>query len=94
MELYGNVGPFELTPADLSDFKAAEDAHMVAREKFDQEMLTWKFDNELYESKQEAYDKQQLLIAEGDGDLVEEEMLEPEAPVRPVLESKAPKKLA
>jgi hypothetical protein len=43
-------------------------------------MLTYKFDHELYESKQEEYDKQQKLIAEGDGDLVEEEMVEPVEP--------------
>jgi len=57
-------------------------------------MLTYKFDHELYESKQEEYDKQQKLIAEGDGDLVEEEMVEPVEPERPVLESTPPKKLA
>ena len=77
MELYGNVGPFELSEAAVSDFAAAEEAHRVAREKFDAEKLAYKFDYELYESKKEEYDKQQKQIADGDSDLVEEEMPEP-----------------
>ena len=94
MELYGNVGPFELSEAAVSDFNAAEEAHRVAREKFDVEKLAYKFDLEVYEGKKEEYDTQQKQIADGDGDLVEEEAPEPTEPVEPELDSKPPKKLA
>ena len=57
MELYGNVGPFELSESAVNDFKAAEVAHTEAKEKYDTEMLTYKFDFELYEKQQEEFDR-------------------------------------
>jgi len=57
MELYGNVGPFELLESTLNDFKSAEEAHKEAKEKFDTEMLTYKFDFELYEKMEAEYDR-------------------------------------
>jgi len=32
MELYGNVGPFEVSESAVNDFKAAEEAHKAARD--------------------------------------------------------------
>ena len=53
MELFGNVGPFVLPEADVAEHKLAEEAHKAAKEKYDQEMLTYKFDYEIYEKKKE-----------------------------------------
>jgi len=35
LELYGNVGPFELEQSALDEFSAAEEAHKEAKEKYD-----------------------------------------------------------
>lgn len=32
MELYGNVGPFEVSESAVNDFKAAEEAHKAAKD--------------------------------------------------------------
>lgn len=57
MQLYGDVGPFELSELALSDFKAAEEAHKEANDKFDTEMFTYKSDMELYEKEREEYER-------------------------------------
>jgi hypothetical protein len=62
IELYGNVGPFELSESAISEHNAAEEAHKEAKHKYDQEMLTYKFDYDIYEKKNEEYENQQNLI--------------------------------
>jgi len=55
MELYGNVGPFELSESALNDHKAAEEAHQEARAKFDADMTAYNADLAVYEKQEEEY---------------------------------------
>jgi hypothetical protein len=58
LELYGNVGPFEPTEADLAEQKSKEEEYEAALKQFDEAMDTYNFDDELYEKQKEEYDKQ------------------------------------
>jgi hypothetical protein len=57
MELYGNVGPFELTESALNEFKAAEVAHKEAQANHELAMLKYKTDLELYEKDEAEYER-------------------------------------
>ena len=74
MELYGNVGPFEISDEAKNEFKALDEAYQVDLAKFDEDMEKYNKDNDLYTKMNEEYIHQQDLIKNGDGDLVAEEM--------------------
>ena len=72
LELFGNVGPFEIPEAEIAEHSEKEQAYQEAKSQFDDKMATYMTDKEIFDNKLADYDKQQELIKAGDSDLVEE----------------------